>query len=30
MKTKRAFPPIVVNKKAETSLRSGHPWVYGA
>jgi 23S rRNA (cytosine1962-C5)-methyltransferase len=30
MKTKRAFPPIVVNKKAEASLRSGHPWVYGA
>ena len=30
MKTKRAFPRMVVNKKAETSLRSGHPWVYGA
>ena len=29
MKTKRAFPRMVVNKKAETSLRSGHPWVYG-
>ena len=30
MKTKRAFPPIVVNKKAEASLKNGHPWVYGA
>ena len=30
MKTKRTFPRIVVNKKAELSLRSGHPWVYGA
>ncbi len=30
MKTKRAFPRITVNKKAEQSLRSGHPWVYGA
>ena len=30
MKTKRAFPRMVVNKKAETSLRSGHPWVYEA
>ena len=30
MKTKRAFPGITVNKKAELSLRNGHPWVYGA
>ena len=30
MKTNRAFPSITVNKKAETSLRNGHPWVYGA
>ena len=30
MKTKRDFPRIVVNKKAELSLRNGHPWVYGA
>ena len=30
MKSQRAFPRIVVNKKAEQSLRNGHPWVYGA
>ena len=30
MKTKREFPRIVVNKKAEMSLKGGHPWVYGA
>ena len=30
MKTKRDFPRVVVNKKAELSLKSGHPWVYGA
>ena len=30
MKTKREFPRIVVNKKAEASLKGGHPWVYGA
>ncbi len=30
MKTKRTFPRITVNKKAEQSLRNGHPWVYGA
>ena len=29
MKSKRAFPRIVVNKKAELSLKNGHPWVYG-
>ena len=30
MKTKREFPRITVNKKAELSLKKGHPWVYGA
>ena len=30
MKSKRAFPRVVVNKKAELSLKGGHPWVYGA
>ena len=30
MKAKRDFPRIVVNKKAELSLKGGHPWVYGA
>ena len=30
MKSKREFPRIAVNKKAELSLRNGHPWVYGA
>lgn len=25
----RKFPRFTVNKKAETSLRAGHPWVYG-
>ncbi len=30
MKAKREFPRIVVNRKAETSLKGGHPWVYGA
>ena len=30
MKTKRAFPRITVTKKAELSLKNGHPWVYGA
>ena len=29
MKTKREFPRVVVNKKAEASLKGGHPWVYG-
>ena len=29
MKSKRAFPRMAVNKKAETSLKNGHPWVYG-
>ena len=30
MKSRRAFPRVVVNKKAELSLKGGHPWVYGA
>lgn len=30
MKTERNFPKFIVTKKAETSLRNGHPWVYGA
>ena len=30
MKAKREFPRIVVNRKAEQSLKGGHPWVYGA
>ena len=30
MKSQRAFPRVVVNKKAEQSLKNGHPWVYGA
>ncbi len=29
MKQERAFPSVTVNKKAERSLRLGHPWVYG-
>ncbi len=28
MKTKRAFPLVLVTKKAESSIRRGHPWVY--
>lgn len=28
MKAERNFPRFTVTKKAETSLRSGHPWVY--
>ena len=30
MKTERNFPKFTVTKKAETSLRAGHPWVYDA
>ena len=30
MKTERNFPKFTVTKKAETSLRGGHPWVYDA
>ena len=30
MKSQRDFPRIVVNKKAEQSMKNGHPWVYGA
>lgn len=29
MKTERSFPKYTVTKKAEASLRAGHPWVYG-
>ncbi|HOP09925.1 MAG TPA: class I SAM-dependent rRNA methyltransferase [Oscillospiraceae bacterium] len=29
MKTERKFPAATVTKKAEASLRNGHPWVYG-
>ena len=28
MKMKRAFPLVLVTKKAEASIRRGHPWVY--
>ena len=30
MKSRRAYSSVTVNKKAELSLRNGHPWVYGA
>ena len=30
MKTERNFPKFTVTKKAEASLRAGHPWVYDA
>ena len=30
MKTERSFPKFTITKKAETSLRAGHPWVYDA
>lgn len=30
MKTERAFPRATVSKKAEFSIRAGHPWVYDA
>lgn len=30
MKSKRNFPIFTVTKKAETALKSGHPWVYDA
>ena len=30
MKTERNFPKFTVTKKAEASLRAGHPWVYEA
>ena len=29
MKSRRAYSSVTVNKKAELSLRNGHPWVYG-
>lgn len=28
MKTKRDFPMLLVTKKAELSIKNGHPWVY--
>ncbi len=28
MRIKRAFPLVLVTKKAENSIRRGHPWVY--
>lgn len=28
MKTERTFPKFTVSKKAEASLRAGHPWIY--
>lgn len=30
MKNKRLFPAITVTKKAEFSIKKGHPWVYDA
>ena len=30
MKQSRPFPAVIVTKKAELALRSGHPWVYAA
>lgn len=30
MKSKRNFPILTVTKKAEASLKKGHPWVYDA
>lgn len=30
MKSKRNFPIVTVTKKAEASLKKGHPWVYDA
>ena len=30
MKTDRKYPSVTVTKKAERSLKSGHPWVYDA
>ncbi|MBQ8091691.1 MAG: hypothetical protein IJ233_13190 [Pyramidobacter sp.] len=29
MKQERVFPRLTVTPKAERSLKSGHPWVYG-
>ncbi len=29
MKSKRCYPVFTVTEKAEESLKSGHPWVYG-
>ena len=30
MKNKRDFPIVTVTKKAEASIKRGHPWVYDA
>ena len=30
MKNKRSFPIVTVTKKAEASIKRGHPWVYDA
>lgn len=30
MKSKRSFPFVTVTKKAEASIKKGHPWVYDA
>ena len=29
MKNNRVFPSVFVTKKAENSVKNGHPWVYG-
>lgn len=29
MKTNRRFPGVKITKKAEISIKNGHPWVYG-
>jgi hypothetical protein len=29
MKTDRKFPGVKITKKAEISIKNGHPWVYG-
>ncbi len=29
MKTERKFPGVKITKKAENSIKNGHPWVYG-
>ena len=30
MKQERAFPRLSITKKAEASVRLGHPWIYDA
>ena len=29
MKQERIYPRFIVTKKAEISIKAGHPWVYG-